>query len=393
MALVSFPQGLWWPYQLAQGLSQPTANLTTLNTATQKTHMYGRMYIQGRATNKTLSQAGGGTITFVTIATTTFANAGTTLDVGLQDTNATGAPTRPDGTFDVKRTLTGGTDTLTNGGFNTYAMDTGSKTLSHGDLISLVFDLTARGGADSINIGACDNFGMFGETNSNQQHFPGANSFTGGAWSSSSSTVPVALITFDDGTLGFFDQSTFAGILGSESYSDSTNPDERGLIFQVPFPCQVDAFKAYLLSMRSASDFTFTIYADPLGTPTSIGSVSGTGAQMNTVNFGNGWVGLPLTTPVTLAANTDYCAALRVTSASASDLAFSPLANTAHRALYPAGTTIRKATRNNLTGAFTAESPATTMYNMGVRISAVDDGTGSGAGGGGTLVLRRQIMF
>jgi len=373
MALVTIPQGLWWPYQLSEGLIGAGA-VTTMNAATMKTHMFGRVYIAGRATNKTLSAAGGGSITFWSTSVV-FANGATTLDIGLQDTSATGNPTRPDGVFDVKRTLTGGIDTINNNNFTTVTMDTGSKTLSHGDLVSVVFDLTGRGGVDTVAVNVYGNTGAFGQTNSNQQHFPGANFFTGGAWSTSGSYVPLMLITFDDGTVGYFDQTAFVGATNSEGYQDATNPDERGLIFQLPFACQFDAFKAYLLSVRSNSNLTFTLYSDPLGTPTSIGSVTETGNHMNTVNFGNGWIGLPLTTPVTLTPNTDYCVALKVNPGDDIALGYSSIANAAHRALFPAGTTIKKATRNNLTGAFTAESPALTMYNMGVRLSAFDIGS------------------
>ena len=54
--------------------------------------------------------------------------------------------------------------------------------------------------------------------------------------------------------------------------------------------------------------------------------------------------------------------------------------NTAHRAFLPYASQA-KVTRDGGSGAFTAESPAVTMYQMGVRISALQDTSGGGGGG------------
>jgi hypothetical protein len=74
---------------------------------------------------------------------------------------------------------------------------------------------------------------------------------------------------------------------------------------------------------------------------------------------------------------------VRATGSSNTRLATITLGNTAHRATIPGGTTLAKITRDNDTGAFTAESPAVTIYQMGVRISHLYD-TG---GGGGARVI------
>ena len=54
--------------------------------------------------------------------------------------------------------------------------------------------------------------------------------------------MPLALITFDDGTLGwFYDAPPYLGANISEAFADATNPDERGMGFQVPWDCKTDA--------------------------------------------------------------------------------------------------------------------------------------------------------
>ena len=78
--------------------------------------------------------------------------------------------------------------------------------------------------------------------------------------------------------------------------------------------------------------------------------------------------------------NIDYIVSVLATGTSNTRLYSCTLGNTAHRAAITGGTTLKKATRNGSTGAFTAESPAITIYPMGVRIFKFDDGTGAGGG-------------
>lgn len=377
MTLTTIPTGLLYPLTLDIGsglAAKQLTNAAALNAATEKLAMIGRVYINGRpGSAKTISAAGGGSISFRT-STVTFANAGTTIDLGIQDVDAAnGVIARPDGTFDVSRTLTGGTDTISSNTWTTFAMTggAGSKSITHGDLIAVVWDMTAFGGADSVVIGI-----------GSGAQFPVTNEFAAAAWRTSSAGGPNVVITFDDGTLGIIDGALpFTTALQVETYSDSTNPDERGIFFQVPWDCKIDGFFAQCGISGATSDFTIALYSDPSGTPAVVSGASltilaeqlGQATSQNSIMF-------TLPTEVTLTRNTDYVLAIKGDGAGNVRLNSWVFGDTAHRAFLPYAS-IAKVTRNGGSGAFTAESPAVTMYQMGVRISALQDTSGGGGGG------------
>jgi hypothetical protein len=375
MTLVSIPSGLLYPMasdSTALG-AKSSSSSTTLDAATEKVAMIGRVYINGRpGSAKTISAAGGGSISFRTAAVT-FANAGTTIDLGIQDVDAVnGVIARPDGSFDVSRTLTGGTDTINANAWNTFAMTggTGSKSITHGDLIAVVFDMTARGGADSaiVTLGGSASGSM-----------PVTNQFVAAAWATSSAGNPNVLITFDDGTLGIIDNAIpFTSALSVETFADGTNPDERGIIFQVPWDCKIDAIWANVGISGATSDYTITLYSTPTGTPAAVSGASFTVLAEQNVNVtAQGFNSFTLPAEVTLTRNTDYAIAIKADGAGNVRLNSYVLADTSHRAFLPY-TSIAKATRNNGSGAFTAESPAITIYQMCVRISALQDTSSAG---------------
>ena len=366
MSLIQLPRGLLWPYNV-NGYEFPLSNGGgTLDATGEQFAMIGRLYIDGRPTAaKTLST---GTIQF-RLGTTTFANAGTTVVVSVQDV-ATGAGpfAQPDGTPDVSKSLTGGGGGLTTAAWNTVTMDTGSKSMTHGDLIAVVWNMSARAGADSVVIVPS------GDASSR----PVTNIYLAGAWQTSTvngaGVHPNVIIVFDDGTLGWIDGGMPYSKVGTEAYQDSTNPDERGMIFQVPFDCEIDGFFARLTTGASANaDYTFKLYTDPTGTPALVTSSAILAEQISGVTQ---LVREELPVPIALTKNTDYGLTVLATGTANLTLSVATLGNTAHRAAYNGGTSLKKITRNNSSGAFTAESPAITLYAMGVRISAINDTAG-----------------
>jgi hypothetical protein len=74
-----------------------------------------------------------------------------------------------------------------------------------------------------------------------------------------------------------------------------------------------------------------------------------------------------------------HCLAAKATGAANVGPSFFTVPDTNARKFISGGTTLMKATRNNGAGAFSAESPAVTMYQMGVRISQLHDGASSGS--------------
>jgi hypothetical protein len=362
--LVPIAGGLMFPYwnfgSYASGLIGGT-NIT-LDATGEECAMVGRVYIDGRATGKTIDTTGSSAIQFRT-STVTFANGGSTFEVGIQDV-ATGAgpAARGDGSFDVKATLTGGGGGLTTTAWNTIVPTTGTKTLNHGDLIAVVFSMTARAGADSVLI-------TVGSANANAE--PLVNENVGGAgYLNTSTKLPNVILRFSDGTLGTIDFSHPASTYTIESFQDSTNPDERGQIFQVPWDCKVDALFTSLSNTDAGTDYTISLYSDPTGTPSSLASVTVLGEQIGgSTSSRPRFFTLP--SEASLTADTDYCVAIRATGTSNLGATVAIVADTSHRVLYPGGTTLKKGTRNNGSGAFTPESPALVIYVMGVRISQV----------------------
>jgi hypothetical protein len=379
VTLTSFGgDGLYYPWNVGLGRRYDTSNGGTIDAATEKQAYIGRIKLPGGVgTSKTISAAGGGSIVFRPNATT-FANGSTTLEIGLQDVDSTtGVPVRPDGTFDVSRVLTGGVDTINANALNTIAMTggSGSKTLTHGDLVAIVFDMTARAGADSIV------FGTMGGTN---PQLPTCVQNLTGTWATSFNT-PIVAIIFDDASVGMLDGGYVHGGATTESYQDSSNPDERGIAFQVPVDCTLDQLWAYVGVASAAADQSWDLYSDPFGTPTSIisGPITVLAEAMAQSNAGTFCRMLAATVNLTRATN--YVFAIKGTSTGNVNLGSNPIANESLRALFPGGTTIAKATRNNGAGAFTAESPAVTMYQMGVRISHVHETSGGGGASKGKL--------
>ena len=362
------PRCLWWPgFGTEHAFITASGAAGTLDAATEKLALCGMLYINGRpASTKTLSAAGGGSISF-RLGTTTWLSAGlSSLDVGLQDLDVTTGSIRPDGTFDVKNTLTAPTG-LTSAAWNTVSMTggSGSKTLSHGDFVAVVFDMVTRGGADSVIITGVS------PTLTTTPQIPACSAFDGAAWAVTQSRLPNVVITFDDGTLATIDGGfpLFTGDTATDQYDDATNPDERGQLFQVPFDCSVDALWGILRGdSATTADYLFTLYSDPLGTPASAFQHTGLAERLGGANTA-GLVLITMATPVNLSKNTNYAVAFKSTSTGDLRLERKTLADEAHRAFLLGGTTCAKVTRNNASGAFSAESPAINHYMMGVRIS------------------------
>lgn len=348
-------------------------NTTAIDATDEGIGLFGDVYINGEPTGtKTLSAAGGGKIHLMTGSSVTFANAGTNLRVGIQDWSTTSGPSvEPDGTFDVYADWVGGTDTLTANTWTTFTMESGTKSIAHGDRLMVVAYLTARGGADSINLAR--------STMSPGNAVPGVTHRTT-AWAVAATQAPIMIIEFDDGTLASFMHSWPVTSTASEAFSDATNPDERGLIFQVPVPCKVCGFWFTNSRQNADADAQLDLYSTPLGTPASMlsGAITLLGEQNSNTATNEAIVTylLPSGSEVELSANTDYCVAIKATSTGSITL-HSYVFNSANYR-FVVGNNLRKGHRDGGSGAFTETT--TRILTMGVLISHFDDGAGGGGG-------------
>lgn len=347
---------------------------TTLDAAGERFALIGQVFIDGRPGSTKTFGGGSSALAFLTGATV-FANGSTALDIGMQDLTDS-KPTVPDGTFDCKITLTGNASPpLTTDAWNSksFGSATGTKSVSHGDKLAIVFDMTARAGSDSVVICAHN-------SDSPANNPPYTIERIGGVWQATLSAwaKPLAMITFSDGTIGWFYNCTPVYTQSSYSFTNADNPDEYGLIFQVPWNCKIDAINAAISSEgSSASDCVLGLYSDPLGTPTLLTSIAIDGDQM-LGTYVAAIMQFMLASEISLSKDTDYALSVRATSTGALQLGYGILGNESYRAAFPNGLTLKQATRNNNTGVFTAQNPAVHIPRLNVHISAFEASGGSG---------------
>lgn len=339
----------------------------TIDAVGESLFAIGNLYLSsGPGTSKVLSAAGGGKVAFLT-ASLTWANAATNLRVGVQDVASTGLE---DGTFDVYADLVPGTDTLTADIVNAPAMDTGTKTIAHGDLVAIGLEMTARGGTDSVTARRWNGAGARPYTSLD----------TGAGPAKNNSGPPRILILFDDGTVGFLGVETVPFVDETvASFGSSSTPDEYALIFRVPAPTRIGSLYAQLQGVTQAlDDFELILYSDPLGTPVAERTIVADADYL--VTSGQHFEA-PLSSDFDLLAGTDYAIGFRPTTTNT--LGFSRISfstgNAALRACLPYGTNAYQASRSNQTGAFgSADTIRVPMF--GFRLTGYDDGVAPAAG-------------
>jgi hypothetical protein len=370
--------GIWVPDFPAAGAQINQSQNVTVDAANEACQFIGYVALEGRTGSKTISAAGGGIIHWSTGVTATFANGSTNLRIGIQDVT-TGVPARGDGTFDVYADLVGGTDTISSNAWMSTAMETGTKDITHGQLVCVALTMTARGGADSIHVR--NSLQAVQTTTTFASHFPQVVAVTSGPTYTSQAGVPICLIEFDDGTYGFIDGGVVLTPTGNTTLytltaiNTGTTPDEYALIFQLPFPATVDALSCVVTPSTTAADLELILYSDPEGTPAAIETLAIDANQVAQAATARNVV-VPLATPRDLSANTKYAVALRPTTATDVSAATCGVDDAAHWKAHTLGTSAYLGTRSDQTGAF-ATTTTLRMY-AAVRISKLDNGTGGG---------------
>jgi hypothetical protein len=372
--------GLWFPGMPQWNFSQGTPGYSlannTIDAAAEKVAFIGQLWLADRGSNKSFSDGTvsgtAGKIYWQAGSPIAFTGAGTTVRVGVQDMDATDTtlPGQPDGTFDVYDDLVGGTDTITALTTQTTTMSSGSKTLNHGDLIAVVFDMTSEDGVatDSVLVQGWSCQGTAG--------LPRVNTFAAAAWSSQNQ-YPIVILEMDDGTLGILDGAfpVFHSNGNNITYNSGSSPNEYGLIFQVPFPCKIDAVRLLGTCANGSADGEIVVYSDPLGTPSAMhthtvdASYHGSTSQRSmTFAFGS---------EVELAANTNYGVTFKPTTANNVTLGRWDVNTTPDKLLQLiGGSNVKQVSRAS--GAFTESASFVPMLD--VRITSLSDGAG-GAGG------------
>jgi hypothetical protein len=354
-------------------------NSSTLDANGEYVAIIGRIAIEGRGTSKTLNTTGSSSIRFWVGTTPVFDHGDSRFRVGFQGIDkTTGIPVRPDGSWSAYAVISTGADatpaltTASNPG-HVIVPTAGTMTVSHGDEVCFVMEMTTRGDAlDSVASRAARFV---------PSQYPASVTNTSGAAVGDQARSVAVVITFSDGTKGTID-CTLPGVASFVAYDNTANPDEYGLIFQVPFACSVDAMMFYGRPVSGVtSDFTYDLVRDAEGTPVSMlggGAITIT-AENLTIASTDGSVLLPFASEVALLANTDYCMAIKATDTTG-DVRFVQLYigdADAREFLGPGGLTMRAVSRNGGTGAYAATADSTTLLNaMAVRISDITTGGG-----------------
>lgn len=372
MTLVAIGTGLLFPQYSFTSLG--AGGVKTMDADDEKVALIGHVYWNGRPGSAKTFSSSGAQIIWRTATVAFNDSPATTLDVGIQDVAAGAGPhVRPDDSFDVSATLASGTDTINSNAWITTSMETGTKNITHGDLIAIVWHMTNRETDDSIQIAS-------NSAGNNFRARPASNVYLAGAWQATSQDdLPICYLVADDGTLGVihsYIRPTF-WLGATESFADGTNPDERGFRFTAPWDCTVDGFLFSVNDDANVGDFTVTLWQTPTTSASSLFAINVLGEQMaassnqyNTINFA----------PVTLAAGTEYGMSVRATSTGTLVMRTNTLNDEALWGIL-ANTSFAKITRDGGSGNFTAESPAVTVPHLGLSIASIDDGDGSGGGG------------
>ena len=369
---MSWDSGLWWPY--GNPITFITGSASALDGTGEYCAFIGKISIAGKATNKTLDTTGSSSIRFSVGAAPVFDNAGSVFTVGFQGVDkTTGFPVRPNGTWSARAVITtaaNSTPTLTTTSTTGHVIvpTAGTITLSHGDEVCFVYEMTTRAGTDSITpTGSYSKVAQYPAVITNVSGSPAGLSSVGAA----------VIVTFSDGTLGTILGNFLPGQSAALTWADATNPDEVGGGFRFDSACTIDAVAFPLRLVDATSDAQFDIVSDYLGTPTSlIGGPIALTAENLSVAASEVMVFYEFASDVSMAAATDYVVALKATGAGNIRFTQLTLADAAHRIFVgPGGTTMFSTTRNGGSGAYGAAD--TTLLNpFSVRIS------GFAAGGG-----------
>ena len=306
------------PYILMHSVSNTFTGIT-LNAAGETMNMIGSIILENPlGGSKTISAAGGGSIVWRTGAST-FAHAGSSLDVGIQDVSSSTSVAQGDGTFDVKATYAGGSGIVANSTI-TSVMTSGSKTISHGQLVAITFAMTARGDAiDSVIVNANNQHSHSGPTPLR----PTVTENTSGTFSRTGSSLPNAYLIFDDGSVGWFFGSPFVSSLANlQTYNSGTAvADEYGNLIRSPGAFMAMGFETVMTVANASADFEVVVYSDPLTTPVIERTLTVDATQVSAINSNARFMDI-FAVPLLIKPNKDYALTVRPTTTNSVSLVY-----------------------------------------------------------------------
>jgi hypothetical protein len=225
--------------------------------------------------------------------------------------------------------------------------------------------MTARGGTDSVRP-ALAGVGLSDPT------MPSVTGFTGAVYTANSS-YPNLVITFADGTLGFFyGSNVFTTQNTVQTWNNTSGTKEYGNYFKLPFPAMVYGLA---LSCNISGDVDFVLYSDPLGTPSAqktysvdLNTVSGTGT--------NKYLVILFPSPYSTTANQPVAGIIKPTSATNVGAQYLTMQSSSHQKAYSLGTNCYAV--NRASGAFAAQNSSKDRFSIGLLVGAFEAGGAAG---------------
>ena len=312
------------PYRAKASELPASATSITLN-GVLSAHFVGSVVLANPSGGAKTIRAGAGRVHWATVTSTTFGNAGTTLRVGIQDPSTTLTPGQGDDSVpDVYADLVGGTAVLADNTNYQTDMTVGTKTLTHGQIVCVQFDMRSRVAPDQVKIAALKS--DLGATRSN---FPGIAMGTLGALAQISVACPLVGLEFEDGTVGWVMGGENLDIANSTSVTynlNSVTADEYGNYFIAPANMIVYGVTGVMYPVGSSSDFEVCLYMRPFAAEPVL--LSATIVDANTVcSTALGSMSVLLPSPVVLNQGQEYVIAIRPTTANDVTVGYQSVAN------------------------------------------------------------------
>jgi len=351
-----------------------TLAASLLDAANEAVVMVGRIYTDDGGSH-TIDTSGSSSLQWRSGAVT-FANAGTTVKVGLAAVDTTTGPAvravnaSDVITLDVSKSMAGGGGGVTANAWQTHVPDAGSKTIANGDLVAFCIQMTARGGADLVNVSTISELLTAVR--------PSVTGFLNTVYANQA-RQPNAIIVFSDGTIGSF-WGGFVASVGNtnQAWNNASGTKEYGNLLQFPFPAKVYGITA---NVAISGDCDLVLYSDPLGTPVAERSVS---IDLNAVAAaGTGPITELFSTPFSLSANVPYAAIIKPTSGTNVSAGYLTLNDAAHQKAWNNGANGYAV--NRASGAFASQNSNKDRFGIGLLVGAFD------AGGGGHVATRQQL--
>lgn len=345
------------PYVPFHQLMAGTPHASTAMTASGHRHAF------------VLTMPKAGTIDTIAFLTGAVSSADT-LKVSLQDMDASTG--NPDAGADEYRTIASGSVTantwLETGLVTSDGTDSGTKrTVTRGQRVCVVIEFNSYV-SGNVNIRNINQAG--GQKSAPNCGIAYIATYNGSAWTKVQTQWPTVAIKYSDGTYAYMPEVYPFSNASNPSFSNVSTAKEIALKLNIPFKCKVTG--AWVSAINTTGDFDIVVYASDGTTVVCSGSYD---KDTNMANQpGRVW----FTSETELAPGT-YYVTFKPTTSTGIGVYYVEVASAAIFDQVAAGQNAIWSQRNTQgSGAFT--DTTTRRLHIGLLISALDDGAGSGGG-------------